>query len=494
MASGMTLPLTSRHAIDEPLEPRRGMICVALGTALLFVCVTRWPVARSQPFESDEFGFLAQMASHWFPMHHTLFMMLGRALAVVCGDPYRALIMLDMFTSAGAIVSVWWMLRAIVRPAIAAAAAILLGAGPVFWGYGAMAANYTAIVLVGSFLLGVAYRGQSFPRGWQPFAAAVVLAIGTGYRPDIGTYWLPVFGVILWQHRWNRAIAAGVLFTVVNLTWLSAMLYDVGGWAQYRAASAEFAHQAGYLNSVWNLGFVDGPARYAVKLGMGLAWTLGPALLFVPVGIWRLTRHGLVKGRAGSTDKLEPPAIGKPDEQRDLSPPSNEGVRVGRLRATYYRISGNTLANRRLLCFLLAISIAPALACHLLVHFGVAGYSFHYVPALMVLVALGAGRAPTAESEPRSLRMPAIGSFRESAPVQLMAIATVLAAMFWFYPTDYRQPGLRGSFDLSFCRFTRVGLKTPMPERSPEYWRTANSRPLAGTPIRQPTEPRAGEG
>jgi hypothetical protein len=490
MASGMTLPMTSRHAIDEPLEPRRAVICIALGIALLFVGATRWPVARSQPFESDEFGFLAQMASHWFPMHHTLFMMLGRALAIVCGDPYRALIMLDMFTSAGAIVSVWWMLRAIVRPAIAAAAAILLGAGPVFWGYGAMAGNYTAIVLVGSFLLGVAYRGQSFPQSWQPFAAAAVLAIGTGYRPDIGTYWLPVFGVILWQHRWSRAIAAGVLFTVVNLAWLSAMLYDVGGWAQYRAASAEFAHQAGYLNSVWNLGFVDGPVRYAVKLAMALAWTLGPALLLVPVGIWRLTRRGLVKGRADSTDKLEPPALGIPREKRILSPPCKGGAP----RATNYWISGNALAYPRLLCFLLAISIAPALASHLLVHFGVAGYSFHYVPALMVLVALGAGRAPSAESERRSLAMPSIGSLRESAPVQLMAIATVLAAMFWFYPTDYRQPGLRGSFDLSFCRFTRVGLKMPMPDRSPEYWRTANSRPLAGTPIRRPVESLAGEG
>ena len=147
-------------------------------------------------------------------MHHTLFMTLGRVLGLVCGDPYRGFIVLDMLTSAGAIVSVWWMLRAIVRPATAAAAAILLGVGPVFWGYGAMAGNYTAIVLVGSFLLGVAYRGRSCPRGWHPFAAAVVLAIGTGYRQDIGTFWLPVFGVILWQHRWKRAIAAGLLFTV----------------------------------------------------------------------------------------------------------------------------------------------------------------------------------------------------------------------------------------------------------------------------------------
>ena len=156
MASGMTLPLSSHHAIDEPLEPRGGIICVALGAALLFVFATRWPVARTHPIDSDEYGFLAQMVSHWFPMHHTLFMMLGRALGLVCGNPYRGLIFLDMLTSAGALVSVWWMLRAIVRPATAAAASILLGAAPVFWGYGAIAGNYTAIVVVGAFLLGVA--------------------------------------------------------------------------------------------------------------------------------------------------------------------------------------------------------------------------------------------------------------------------------------------------------------------------------------------------
>ena len=117
-------------------------------------------------------------------------------------------------------VSAWWCLRAVVRPATAAAAALMLGVGPVFWGYGAMAANYTAIVLVGSFLLGVALRGRSHPRAWHPFAAAVVFAIGTGYRQDIGTLWLGVFGVILWQHRWKRAIEAALLFTAINLVWL----------------------------------------------------------------------------------------------------------------------------------------------------------------------------------------------------------------------------------------------------------------------------------
>ena len=379
MATRMTPSLTSCPAIDEPLEPRRGTVLMALGIVSVFVFATRWPVARPQPFESDEYGFLAQMALHWFPMHHTLFMTFGRVLGRICGDPYRALIVLDMLTSAGAILSVWWMLRAIVRPSIAAAAAIMLGVGPVFWGYGAMAGNYTAIVLAGSFLLGVAYRGQSCPRAWQPFAAGVVLAISTGYRPDIGTFWLPVFGVILWQHRWKRAIAAGALFTVVNLAWLAAMLHDVGGWNHYRTASAEFAHQAGYLNSVWNLGFVDGPVRYAVKLGMALVWTLGPALLFVPRGTWRLVQ---TRSR-GNPITLSEPCV--------PTPPAPPFTREG-TEGTPAHPKESSPAHPRLLGFLVAISVLPALASHLLVHFGVPGYSFHYVPALIVLIALGAGR------------------------------------------------------------------------------------------------------
>jgi hypothetical protein len=438
----MELPVTPRRTIDAPVEPSRAAVLIAVATALLFVFVTRWPVARYEPLEYDEFGFLAQVAARWFPNHHTLFMTCARALGVVCGDPYRGFVLLDMLSSAGALTSVWWMLRWLVRPATAAAATLVLGVSPVFWSYGAMAGNYTAIVLVGSLLLGIAYHGGSRARPWHPFAAASVLAIGTGYRPDIGTFWLPVFGVILWQHRWRRAIAAGLLFTVLNLAWLAAILIDAGGWDNYWAASAEFAQQAGWLNSVWTLGLIDGPVRYALKIGMALAWTLGPALVFVPRGAWRLPQ----------------------------------------------------IEHGRFLGLLLAASIAPALAYHLLIHFGVQGYSFHYVPALMVLVTLGAGSGRLVDANRCSLPTTPREWLRASSTPGLLAAATLLAALFWNYPTDYAQPGWRGSFDLSFCRFTRIGLKMPIPNRGPQYWRTANSRPLAGTPERRPATARADSG
>ena len=112
--------------------------------------------------------------------------------------------------------------------------------------------------------------------------------------------------MILWQHRWKRAIGAGLLFTAINLAWLSAMLNDVGGWDRYRALSAEYAYQCGYLNSVWHLGFIDAPVRYSVKLGMALAWTLGPALLFVPRGMLRLPR--LENGRFLGVLMASPPS------------------------------------------------------------------------------------------------------------------------------------------------------------------------------------------
>jgi hypothetical protein len=435
MAAGIAPADRTPLPASSPTEPDRRTLILAVALSVLFIAATRWPVARTAPLESDEFGFLERVATQWFPMHHTLFQAFARLVGLAIGDAYRGFVLVDMFTSAIALLSMWWLLRAIVRSATAAAAALLLGVSPIFWGYGAMAGNYTAIVAVGAFLLGVAYRGRVDPRAWHPFAAAVALAVGAGYRPDIGTLWIALFGVILWQHRWKRAAVAWLLFTLINLVWLTPMLRDNGGWTRYRELSADFAYQCGYLNSIWHLGFFDGPVRYLVKLVMALVWTLGPALFFIPRGVARLGRT----------------------------------------------------ADGRFLVFLSVLVAIPAVGSHLLVHFGVPGWSFHYVPALLTLCAVGVERSGVLNAAARTPGLFVGWLTREAAAARLLAMAGVLAVLFLFYPTDYNQAGWRGSFDLSFCRFTRIGLKSPIPERAPAYWRTANSRPLAGTPRTWPS-------
>ncbi len=403
----------------DDIQPavRASAILVAFAVALLFVGLTRWPVMRVRPAEYDEFNYLEINRTSLLPAQHTLFLASGRLFGKIVGDPYQGIVVLDMLVSALALTSAWWWLRALVRPNVAVAATLALGVGPIFWSYGAMAGNYTAIVLVGSFLLGVAIRTRRDPRPWHPFAAAAVLAAGTGYRSDIGTLWLPIFFVILWQHRWRRAIAATALFTVLNLAWIVPMVIDVGGWEAYSRQNKEFAYRCGYLNSVWNLGFVDAPLRYGVKAVMALLWTFGPGLLFVPRGLLRVARG----------------------------------------------------ENGRYLILLFTLCTIPPLASHLLVHFGVPGYAFHYVPALLALIALGIGRAaPVAKAGSRS----ALG---DHAMLRFGGLATALAMLFLFYPTNFDHPGFRGDFDLAFARHTRAGLVSPINNRSPRLWRTANS-------------------
>ena len=419
-------PTTTVGLRPCPIEPGPRACLGALAIALAFVALTRGLVARPSAFDFDEVGYLETIEVHRLPMHHTLFLASGRILGEAIGDPYRGFVVLDMLVSALALTAAWWWLRALVPPASAAAATLVLGVAPVFWAYGAMAANYTAIPLVGCTLLGLAWRGHRAEsrRSWHPYLAAVVLAAGTGYRQDLGTFWLPVFFAILWQHRWVPAAGAVTLFTGLNLAWLAPMLREAGGWDAYRAASAEFAHKAGYLNSVWHLGWVDAPARYSIKALMALTWTLGPGLLVAPRGLARLIRSG----------------------------------RVGRVLAG-----------------LLALSVAPALLSHLLIHFGVPGYAFQYVPALLGLMALGIGPAPRSEPDSDHAANPA-----RSSTLRLAGLAALLAGVFLFYPTDYDRPGFRGSFDLAFARQTRVGLRTHPPLRDPAAWRTINSQELPG--------------
>src|SRR4051812_34189931 len=192
MATGTSA--TSGEQEPGVTRPATGLVEVVavLALALAFVLVTRAPVIRTGPLDSDEFDFVKSIRLSWLPICHTLFLASGRVLGAAGGGSFGGVVLLDMLVSAGALVAVWGWLRALARPAVAAAATLVLGCAPVFWAYGAMAGNYTAIVLVGSFLLGVAARTWRKPEAWHPYASAAVLALGTGYRQDIGMFWLPV--------------------------------------------------------------------------------------------------------------------------------------------------------------------------------------------------------------------------------------------------------------------------------------------------------------
>lgn len=400
-------------------------LAFAFLAATLAIALTRYPVARHRPMEFDEFGMLWTMDLYRMPMHHTLYLALGRVIGDLLHDRYAGLVVPGAILSVPAVVSTWWFLRGLATPAQAVAGAVVIAACPIFWAYGAMAGNYAAIVLVGTFLLGIAVRSTENPRAWHPYAAALVLAAGAGYRQDIGIFWLPVFAWILSRAGLLRAVQAGLCFVAFNLAWLVPMLADSGGYS-FRERTLEFSRNAGLLNSYWTLGWIDATLRYALKEAVALVWCFGPGLVWAPSGLARLISQ----------------------------------------------------CGRRATAALLILSIVPALAFHLLIHFGVQGYALHLAPALIALIAIGAG-APCAtalgstqpETRPRrDLR----------GPTLLLGLASLLAAAFWFYPTNYDADGFWGDFNLAFARQTRAGLARPAPFRTPKAWRTLNSQVLPG--------------
>jgi len=102
-----TLASLDPESTPRPSDPPLSAVLTALAIALALVFLTRLPVARPWAMDSDELGFLGQIRVHWFPMHHTLFMALGRLLGMLTGDAYRGFIVLDMVMSGLALVSVW---------------------------------------------------------------------------------------------------------------------------------------------------------------------------------------------------------------------------------------------------------------------------------------------------------------------------------------------------------------------------------------------------
>ena len=177
-------PPDSAGLVRDPSAPS---VALAAILSLIFVVATRWPVARVTAFDFDEVGYLKMIAEADFPKHHTLFLAAGKAIGRRSGDPYRGFVVLDMTVSAlgadGRLVD-----APRDRPApTAAAASLALGVGPVFWSYGAMAANYTAIVLVGAVLLGIVARMRSAPRPAHPYlggrGAGDRHRLPPGYRP-----------------------------------------------------------------------------------------------------------------------------------------------------------------------------------------------------------------------------------------------------------------------------------------------------------------------
>lgn len=230
------------------------------------------------------------------PPGYYLFVLLGRALAPVVGDPARALRCLSAASVAlFAGLAAGRPPAALASPArllLAAAAAAFALASPLTTRLGVAALSYAAEGAVWlAWLLVLARR----PRGRGLLALAFAAGLAGGIRPTL-TLWAALL-LLAGQRGPDRAPlrdlagAAGAGAAGV-LVWLAPLLWESGGLEAYREATGSLVAGNVWAKSVFVTG-LDGWGARLGQMSADLAVSLGlvaPALAVL--GAWRLRGGG----------------------------------------------------------------------------------------------------------------------------------------------------------------------------------------------------------
>lgn len=117
--------------------------------------------------------------------------------------------------------------------------ALLLATSSIFWTHGVVAYPYAFLALFSSLVLLLLAETKIGPRDLT-VPAALVLALGAGFRPDLLFFLLPVW-FYAWWGRSLRSLLAGVAVMILGvLAWAIPMVQLSGGWAAYGTVVGEY--------------------------------------------------------------------------------------------------------------------------------------------------------------------------------------------------------------------------------------------------------------
>ncbi len=217
---------------------------------------------------------------------YILYVMLGRLVNALVGDPQVALVGISLVSSGLAVVALYLLGRATFSRQTGLMAALFLASSPLFWFYGEVALPHSLDTLVVILVVWMLYQ---VVQGEVRFAlpAAVALAIAGGLRPQTQVFLTPLALFAAWRLGWRKALLAMVVMGFVDLLWFVPLVWSVGGLVRYFEVFNVFAGRFNETTSVFS-GGAWGLQRNLRKLGMYTlyAWSLA----FIPAMIYGLLR------------------------------------------------------------------------------------------------------------------------------------------------------------------------------------------------------------
>ncbi|HVT04692.1 MAG TPA: glycosyltransferase family 39 protein, partial [Thermoanaerobaculia bacterium] len=275
------------------------------GAGALLVALFRFVTIPRTFWEFDELLFAWGILDfdprnhHPHPPGYPLVIGLGKAVNLVTGDPFNALVFLSFLSSVVGFVALAVCFRNITgEPRSAVLGSLLFALSPAMLVNGSLPMSDPPALL---FLILAFMLASSFPEGATNRAAllfGVFCAASIGCRPQYAVSILPMFiFVIIRIGDWARARIALVSFTFTCLAWLSPLAGALGGVRELinyetRQAAYVAGHDASISRGARSAG--DIVLRF-VAHPWGPKWLALPVLFLAVIGAVRLARGKFVK-------------------------------------------------------------------------------------------------------------------------------------------------------------------------------------------------------
>lgn len=211
------------------------------------------------------------------------YVLLGRLIDWVVGDPVAALTGISVVAGAAATAGVYALATRIVNERAAILAAALFGTSPLAWYYSEVPLTYIVEVALALPLVILILEARARHRESLLLMATVLLAVMGAVRQTSLVLFLPllIYGARAFSRQVRLRSAA--LLSVLVLSWLIPLLVLSGGIGNYLLLSKQLAELTG--GATW-LGAGPGVLQNVIVVSTALALGMHVALLAIPLELF----------------------------------------------------------------------------------------------------------------------------------------------------------------------------------------------------------------
>ena len=227
------------------VRPKTGTL-VGLGAVLLLTLATRLPFIPEHLYSFDSVN-LALALQEFSPSRHQpqppgypLFVAEARLIYRLVGTPERTFTIIKILISSLSVMLLYLLGKRMFSGWVGISAAGLFFVNPVFWYAGLTSSLRLHLALLSIVAAYFCWRASSGEPRYL-YAASCVVGLGSGFRPELLLFLLPLWLWTAGHCRSKRLFVAGLLLLLIGtLSWVFPLVVVYGGWEPMISSFREY--------------------------------------------------------------------------------------------------------------------------------------------------------------------------------------------------------------------------------------------------------------